>query len=405
MCSSDLYDFAVYGFFATIIGAQFFPTDDASTSLMASLGVFAVGFLGRPMGALLLGHLGDSKSRHSAMMLSVGMMVVPTLLMALLPTYAQIGIAAPALLVLLRFVQGMAVGGEYTTSVVVMVEAAQPRRQGYVGSWGKIGIKVGVMLGSSLAAGLFAILSPEQMASWGWRAAFLFGLVLGILVFALRSRMPENKVITSVVEKRTSPLLQAFRSEWKAMLKIIAILMPGSIAYNLAFVYLPIWLKANHNIPDSTLLTINTMAIGVSLLLTPLSGTLADRFGCRTMMLVGIAGMGVLSLPLFWLMIQPSVLVILIAQCTFAAILSLLSGGMAAFMVQAFPKHLRCSGLSVGYNVAVSVFGGSLPLVATFMIERSGYALSPAIYVSLISIVAFMVMVASVRGLQRYATA
>jgi len=123
------------------------------------------------------------------------------------------------------------------------------------------------------------------------------------------------------------------------------------------------------------------------------------------MMLVGIAGMGVLSLPLFWLMIQPSVLVILIAQCTFAAILSLLSGGMAAFMVQAFPKHLRCSGLSVGYNVAVSVFGGSLPLVATFMIERSGYALSPAIYVSLISIVAFMVMVASVRGLQRYATA
>ena len=123
-------------------------------------------------------------------------------------------------------------------------------------------------------------------------------------------------------------------------------------------------------------------------------------------LLSGLAcGMGVLSLPLFWLMIQPSVLVILIAQCTFAAILSLLSGGMAAFMVQAFPKHLRCSGLSVGYNVAVSVFGGSLPLVATFMIERSGYALSPAIYVSLISIVAFMVMVASVRGLQRYATA
>ena len=172
-------DFAIYGFFAATIGAQFFPSHDPSISLISSFGVFAAGFIARPLGALLFGHIGDRLGRRAAVVSSVLLMVVPTLLMALLPTYETIGVFAPILLVLLRLAQGLAVGGEFTTSMVLLVEEAQRRRRGFVGSFAPFGALGGTLLGSLVGASLLAYLPQEEANSWGWRLAFATGLIIG----------------------------------------------------------------------------------------------------------------------------------------------------------------------------------------------------------------------------------
>ena len=215
----EWYDFGVYGFFAAAIGSQFFPSDDPSTSLLASFGVFAVGFIARPLGGLLFGHIGDRLGRRAAVVSSVVLMIIPTLFMALLPTYAQIGVAAPIFLVLLRLAQGLAVGGEYTTSMVLLVEEAQPSRRGFVGSFAPFGALGGLLLGSAVGATLMAILPEEDASRWGWRLAFFSGLLIGLVVFLIRRRLPPDKEILATEAARKSPIGEAFRAHWRTILE------------------------------------------------------------------------------------------------------------------------------------------------------------------------------------------
>src|SRR5215470_10457800 len=164
----EWYDFTVYGYFASIIGAQFFPSDNRLSSLIASFGVFAAGFLMRPIGSLVFGHIGDRVGRKAALTMSVSAMAVPTFLIGLLPTYQQVGVAAPVALTLLRLMQGLSVGGEYTTSFIFLVEQAQPERRGLLGSWGPFGVAGGLLLGSGIGTLLSASLDPQAVAHWGW---------------------------------------------------------------------------------------------------------------------------------------------------------------------------------------------------------------------------------------------
>lgn len=399
----EWYDFGVYGFFAVVIGQQFFPSHDAALSLLASFGVFAVGFLGRPLGAAILGHLGDSKGRHSALMLSILLMVAPTTIMGMLPTYAQIGVAAPILLILMRLLQGMAVGGEFTTSIVVLVEAAQPSRRGYVGSFAGLGSQGGALLGSGVGAFLFWLLTPEAAASWGWRLAFFVGVALGAVVLLVRRKMPRDEVIVAVEKARSSPLVQAFRTQWRSILKIIAIVAPGFVGNTLCMVYLPIWLQQTQGMSTSTSLLINCVAIAFTMLITPIMGRFSDAFGRKPTLLLGMAGLMLLSFPLFWVMLHASVLWILLGRCGFALIGTLLWVGLSSFMVEALPKHVRCSGLSIGYNVSSALFAGTVPLVADWLVQQTGLALAPSIYATLAAAIALCVLVVTLSGHRRYA--
>src|SRR5215472_1737438 len=179
----EWYDFAVYGYFATVIGHNFFPAKDKSSSLIAAFGVFAAGFLMRPLGSLVFGHIGDRLGRKLALTASVMVMAVPTFLIGLLPTYEQAGRIAPVLLVLLRLVQGLSVGGEYTTSGVFLVEQAVPERRGFLGSFVPLGATFGVLLGSAVSAIITTVLDRGAVNSWGWRLVFLLGLVVGAVGF------------------------------------------------------------------------------------------------------------------------------------------------------------------------------------------------------------------------------
>ena len=375
----EWYDFGVYGFFAAAIGAQFFPAEDPSTSLLASFGVFAVGFIARPLGGLLFGHVGDRLGRRAAVVASVVLMIIPTLLMAILPTYQQLGVAAPILLVLLRLAQGLAVGGEYTTSMVLLVEEAQASRRGFVGSFAPFGALGGLLLGSVVGATMLAVL-PEQAAStWGWRLAFFSGLMIGLVVFLIRRRLPPDEKIVQTEEARKSPLGEAFRTQWRTILKVVGFTLGNGVGFYLCFVYVSTWLKEQQHVSSTAALTLNSIAIFCMLILTPLAGALSDRIGRKPILIIGAAGLALSAWPLFWFMNTPHLPMVLAGQCVFALFMSCY-GASPAFLVEAFPKHVRCSGLSIGYNLALSVFGGTVPMVAVFLIKITGNPLAPAFY-------------------------
>lgn len=385
----EWYDFGVYGFFAEAIGHQFFPAHDPSVSLLASFGVFAVGFIARPMGGLMFGHIGDQMGRRAAVIASVAMMVVPTFLMGLLPTYGQIGVAAPVILILLRLVQGLAVGGEYTTSMVLLVEEAQPRRRGRVGSFAPFGAFGGLLLGSAVGATITSLLSAEASASWGWRAAFLSGLAIGLVVLYVRRRLPPEEAVVANEEARQSPLVEAFRTQWTTILKVVGLNLANGIGFYLCFVYTTTWLKQFGHIPQATALALNSLALALLMVATPVAGIVSDKIGRKPMLLLGTAGLTIFAWPLFRLMSEATIPAIIAAQAGFAVIMACFTGASPAFMVEAFPKHVRCSGLSVGYNLALSIFGGTVPMVAVFLIAETGDPLLPALYLSLAAAISF----------------
>lgn len=392
----EWYDFGVYGFFAAAIGTQFFPAHDPATSLLASFGVFAIGFLARPLGGLVFGHIGDRLGRRAAVVGSVVMMVIPTFLMALLPTYAQIGIAAPVLLILLRLAQGLAVGGEYTTSMVLLVEEALPSRRGRVGSFAPFGAFGGLLLGSAIGWAITSVLSPERSASWGWRVAFVTGLAIGVVVFFIRRRLP-REVGLAAPHPAQSPLGDAFRTQKRAILQVIGFNLANGIGFYLCFVYVTSWVQQVSHIAQSTALLLNSAALAALMLITPVVGALADRVGRRPILLVGATGLTFLAVPLFWLIGHATVVSILSGQIGFALLIACFSGAGPAFMVEAFPKHVRCAGLSVGYNLALSIFGGTVPMVAVYLIAETGHSLAPSWYLAIAAAISGW-MAATIRG-------
>jgi len=388
----EWYDFGTYGFFAAIIGKQFFPAHNPTVSLLASFAVFAIGFIGRPLGALIFGHIGDKSGRKRALMASVLMMAVPTMLIGVLPTVAQIGILAPLLLILLRLCQGLAVGGEFTTSIVLLVEGAQRSRRGYVGSFAPFGAIGGMLIGSAVGAAITGFLPAAAIASWGWRAAFLFGLVIGVIVFYLRRRLPPDTAIVAIAEARHSPVVTAFKTQWRTILEIIGIILTQGVGLYLNFVYLSTWLVQYAHISRGTALALNSVGLALQLLLLPLAGKLADRIGAKPVLLLSTIGTAVLSWPLYVLISQGSVAAIVCGQAVFALLQAGIGGTVPAFMVEALPKHVRCTALSFGQNLAQACFGGTVPMVAVALIGFTGYPLAPAIYLAAASVVSFCVV-------------
>jgi MFS transporter, MHS family, proline/betaine transporter len=382
----EWYDFGVYGFFAAAVGSQFFPARDPTTSLLASFGVFAIGFLARPLGGAVFGYVGDRLGRRTAVISSVIAMAIPTCLMAILPTYAQIGIGAPLLLIALRLAQGLAVGGEYTTSLVLLVEQARPSRRGRVGSFAPFGAFGGLLLGSAIGWAITASITPEQSALWGWRLAFLMGLVIGIIVYLIRRQLPrETPIVAPVTEQ--SPLIDAFRTQKRAMIETIGFNLANAVGFYLCFVFSTTWLHNVAGVPVPIALLLNSIGLGIMMVMTPFLGSLADRFGRKTVLFVGAGGLAIFSVPLLWFMGTGTISAIILGQFGFEILIGCFAGAGPAFMVESFPKHVRCSGLSVGYNLAMSIFGGTLPMVAVYLITSTDNVLAPAWYLAAVAVI------------------
>ena len=388
----EWYDFGAYGFFAAVLGRQFFPAHDATVSLLASFAVFAIGFIGRPLGALIFGHIGDKSGRKRALMASVITMAAPTLLIGLLPTYASAGIVAPILLILLRLFQGLAVGGEFTTSMVLLVEGAQRSRRAFVGSFAPFGAVGGMLIGSAVGAAITGFLPAAAVASWGWRAAFVFGLVIGAIVLYVRRRLPADAAVVAIAEARHSPVVTAFKTQWRTILKIIGVILTLGVGFYLNFVYLSTWLVQYAHISHSRALALNCLGLAIQLPLLPLMGSLADRIGTKAVLLLSTMGFALLSWPLYVLISQGTILAIIGGWAGLALLQSGVSAAVPAFMVEALPKHVRCTALSFGQNLAQAVFGGTVPMVAVALIGATGNPLAPALYLAAAGVVSFAVV-------------
>jgi MHS family proline/betaine transporter-like MFS transporter len=386
----EWYDFAVYGYLAPIIGELFFPAEDPTVSVIAAFGAFAAGFLARPFGSILFGHIGDKLGRRRGLILSVTLMAIPTFAIGVLPDYAAIGATASVLLVLLRILQGLSVGGEYTTSIVFLVENSPPNRRAFYASWAAWGAVAGILTGSAVGALVANLLAPDQVTSWGWRLPFLLGLVIGLAgLYLRRHNVQQDEVPVSNVK---SPVVEAFRDHWRAIVKVAGINVVMATAFYTCFVYVTTWLQETAHVSSAKSLNINSLNMFLLLLFIPLAAMLADRLGRKPMLISGTIGVLLFAYPLFSLMQHDDSLNIFFGQFGFVVLMSMILGTYPATIVEMVPSRVRVSALSIGYNLCLAIFGGTTPLVAAYLIARTGDDLSPALYLMATAVVSLAVL-------------
>ena len=384
----EWYDFAVFGYFAPIIGAQFFPAENQLAALINAFGVFAAGYLMRPLGGLIFGYVGDRMGRKHALQWSVLLMAVPTTMLGFLPTYAQIGVAASVLLVLLRLLQGLSVGGELIGSIAFITEIAPANRRGLFGSWTLFSAIGGVMLGSAVAAAAHGLLDSASMTAWGWRLPFMAGILVGGIGLWMRKGMvetPDFRRLRDSGHADNNPIIDALRSAPGQIVRVGAMVMLMGGGFYTLFVWWPTYLTTIVKPPVPHALMVNTIAMAAMMMLIPLAGWLSDLVGRKTVIVTSLAGLILAVWPLFVLTDHGTFLSALCAQLAFALFLAGTQGPMPAAMVEMFPTQTRLSGIGVGYNISLAIFGGTAPLVSTWLVARTGNIVAPAYYLILLA--------------------
>jgi MHS family proline/betaine transporter-like MFS transporter len=392
----EWYDFALFGYFAPVFASLFFPSDHPSISLLSAFGIFAVGFLARPLGALLFGYWGDTLGRRNALAWSILLMAAPTCLVGLLPTYEVIGAAAPAALTLCRLLQGLSVGGEFTGSATFLVEHAASTQRGYVGSWAGFSAQIGALLGSGAGALLASSLTEEALHQWGWRVPFLMGGLIALVGWYVRTRIPESPAFETIRRAgglAASPVRDVFLAQRPAVAKVMGLVWLHGGAFYLLYVYGTTYLTTVTAMPLATVLALNTGCMTLLALLIPLTGAWSDRVGQPPLLIAGAAGLALLSYPLFHWLTSNDLLRMIAAQALLTLLIACYMGPFFAAAAELFPVPQRYTGLSVGYNVGSALFGGTAPLIAALLIEWSGNRLAPAFYLGLCATVSLAVAV------------
>lgn len=382
----EWYDFAIYGYFAIVIGQKFFPSDDPSVSVIAAFGAFAAGFLARPLGGVLLGRLGDVVGRPQVLMISIFMMAIPTMLMGLLPSHEHIGIAAPILVVLLRVVQGLSVGGEYTSSSVFLAEHAPVEKRGFLTSWSTWGAVAGILVGSGVGAIFTNLLTPEQISDWGWRIPFLMGGSIAVLGLWLRRGLKDHEP----PKEGTAPVTSLVRDHLGPLGRIIGVNAGNGVAFYLVFVYSVTYMKEIDQLAGDIAFDLNTAAMALLLLVMPFSAWLSDRIGRKPLMLLGLGGVVLGAVPCFMLMHSTDPMTIFAGEAILAVLVGIYSGPIAAANVEQLPRDVRCTGSAVSYNLAVGIFGGTTPMIAAWLIRATGNEIAPAYYLLAFALVSFI---------------
>lgn len=374
----EWYDFAIYGSVAAIIGRHFFPADDPLASLLASFGVFALGFLARPLGGIVLGHIGDKVGRKPTLIISVCVMGCGTFAIGVLPGTSQIGDAAPFLLVLIRVIQGLSMGGEYTGSAVYLAENAPDHRRGLIGSWPQVGCLIGVLLGTGCVALVSTLVGEAAMQSWGWRIPFLLGALLAVWGLLVRRQMSEPTAFEEAERVPGLPIVVVLRNHWRPVLRLVCLLMVTSIGYYMQFVYAASYLTETMHVSTADALDINTLAILTMLVVTLPAGWLSDRLGRKPLLAFVAVGSLMFAWPLWWLIHHQSFIFILTGQIGFGLLYGVGFAVIMSTMVEMFPAPVRCSGTAIGFNLCLGLFGGTTPFITTYLVARTSDDFIPA---------------------------
>lgn len=386
----EWYDFALYGFFAPVISQLFFPSQNHIASLIATFGVFAMGFFMRPLGGVIFGWIGDRHGRALVLKLSVVTMGTATFLIGILPTHAQIGFWGALLLLVVRLLQGLSVGGEFSGSVTYMVETSPTHKRGYAGSWANFGSMAGTLLGSGLAALVTTVFARETVDHWAWRLPFIIGGLMAAVAFAFVRNVDATPHMDhhESQHQENSPLREALTRDRKSTFLAIVFASGYGIFFYIPLVYLPTYASEIGHFQSSLALQINSAGIALCMPLIPLFGWISDRFLRRRTLL--IIGFGVTAACGWGLVLLSGATLSGLAagQLILAALTAIPMGAAPAMLVELFPVEDRLTGYSLAYNLGLGIAGGTAPMVATWLIAVSGVNSAPGAYLMGASIIA-----------------
>jgi MFS transporter, MHS family, proline/betaine transporter len=389
----EWFDFLVYGFFAVTIAEVFFPADNPTVSLLITFGAFGLAYVVRPLGAVIVGSYTDRAGRKAGLTLSIGLMMVGTLLMVITPGYATIGIAAPIIITIARVVQGFSVGGEFGSAVTFLVEHAG-RRRGYVAGWQWASIGIVSVIVSLFGLTLTTLLSHEQLVDWGWRIPYVFGLLVGPVGLYIRSRMTETPEFLAAEKPPTVPISALLRRHPVSFLLALGAAVVSNSSYYL-LLYIPTYGVKTLHLPAYTGFAA-TLVGGIILgIFSVVAGYWSDRTRPRARIMLITAWLFLLTAyPCFWLMdAYPSLTTAMFAVGFLNLIKAGYSGVLPSVLSEQFPVETRAVGVAFSFSIAVTIFGGFAPFVATWLIAGTGDPLSPSYYLmatALISVIALM---------------
>jgi len=384
--SIEWYDFFLYGTASALIFARlFFPTFDPLTGTLAAFGTFAVGFAARPIGGIICGHFGDRIGRRSMLVVTLLIMGIATFLIGLLPTYHQVGIWSPILLVLLRVAQGFGLGGQWGGAVLMAVEHSPRGKRGFYGSWPQMGLPVGLLL-STLVFGQVSRLPEAALLEWGWRVAFLVSIILVGVGLYIRLSVAEPPVFAEVKQTHTTskmPILEAIRLHPKN----VVLVMGARIAENGAFYLITVFALTFATTPSvgfSSSMALKAVSIAalIQIFTIPAFGILSDRIGRRPVYLFGAIFTGIFAFPFFWL-IETSIPSLLVLSIVLALSIghAAMYAPQASFVAELFGTRVRYSGLSLGYQLASVIAGGLSPFIAMSLLRKTGSSSPIALYI------------------------
>lgn len=394
----ELFDFIIYGYFAAQIGNAMFPAADPVTVILSSFATYGVGFVMRPVGSMVLGSLGDRHGRKAALVFTMLLMAGSTCATGLIPSYATIGLAAPILLVVCRLLQGFAAGGEWGGATTFLVEYAPPGRRGLFGALQQLSTSLAIVSAVAVALLLNGLLTPQALQAWGWRVPFVAGALVAPLGFYLRARVPETpnfRVEDAAGSAPHHPLREALTVHRRAVLTIFGLVIIWTVAGYTYGAFLVSFATQVLRIDASWALTGTLVGAFTNILVIPLAGWASDHIGRKPFLVASAAGFLVFSIPLFQLMAteRDGWSVVITTAC--AGVFSgLFSGVGPTFLCELLPTRVRYTALSVGYNLAVMLFGGFAPFIATLLVKETGLLIAPAFYITASAAASLLVILA-----------
>ncbi|MFD4719017.1 glycine betaine/L-proline transporter ProP [Streptomyces sp. NPDC058423] len=384
----EWFDFGVYSYLAVTLGKVFFPTGNPTAQLLSTFGAFAAAFLVRPLGGMVFGPLGDRVGRRKVLALTMIMMAAGTFAIGLIPSYAAIGVAAPVLLLVARLVQGFSTGGEYAGATTFIAEYAPDRRRGFFGSWLEFGTLAGYIAGAGLVTLMTALLSSDDLLSWGWRLPFLIAGPMGLIGLYLRTSLEETPAFAAELEKAARqererpkvPLRDMVTGQWRALLLCMGLVLVFNVTDYMLLSYMPSYLTSELKYDETHGLLVVLGVMALMMIVQPFAGALSDRVGRRPVIAAGCAGFFLLSVPALLLIRQGGLLAVALGMGALGLLLVCFTAAMPSALPALFPTRVRYGSLSIGFNVSVSLFGGTTPLVVTALIGATGNVMMPAYY-------------------------
>lgn len=387
----EWFDFGIYSYMAGILGHVFFPSHSQSASLLASFAVFAIAFVVRPLGGFFFGPLGDKVGRNKVLAVTIIMMSGATCVIGLIPSYASIGLWAPAGLIIARLIQGFSTGGEYGGAATFICEFSPDNKRGFLGSWLEFGTLGGYTLGAVLVTGISIGLTAEQFASWGWRIPFLCAGPLGLFGLYLRLKLKESPAFEKMkqeAEQKDTSFREILVVNLRLLALCIGLVLILNIAYYTVLSYLPSYLTEVLHMDASRSLVFLVLTMIVMMCVISFVGKLSDHVGRKPVLVGACIGFILLSYPAFWLLSQGSIVTTIAGLAILGALVVLLAGTMPATLPAIFPTHIRYGGFAISYNISTALFGGTAPLVITWLIATSGNDFVPAYYLMIAAAIA-----------------